>query len=197
MSNLFRAPYKSGYHLPDRINNIIFSPHTLANANTREQLGCHGQPGHAAPQTDSGGAEARVACLIRVPHQRTPRWSDSWIRSRPNCSAFRSPCPHCAPCRSLWRPCPGGREPECAGAGGSCAGGAGDPRGGAGREARGRRAADGNWAPGDVGEDGWLRVGRTSQEQGGGKRGAQRSEQTRATGRWGEGRTGVAPEAPA
>lgn len=114
MSNLFRAPYKSGYHLPNRINNIIFSPHTLANANTREQLGCHGQPGHAAPQTDSGGAEARVACLMRVPHQRTPRWSDSWIRSRPNCSAFRSPCPHCAPCRSLWRPCPGGREPECA-----------------------------------------------------------------------------------
>lgn len=76
-------------------------------------------------------------------------------------------------------------------------GGAGDPRGGAGREARGRRAADGNWAPGDVGEDGWLRVGRPSQEQGGGKRGAQRSEQTRAMGRWGEGRTGVAPEAPA
>lgn len=54
MSNLFRAIYKSDYHLPDRINNIILSPHTFTNANTPVQLGCHGQPGHASLWSETG-----------------------------------------------------------------------------------------------------------------------------------------------
>jgi hypothetical protein len=48
MINLFRAIYKSDYRLSDGINNTILSPHTFTNASTPEQLGCHGQPGHAS-----------------------------------------------------------------------------------------------------------------------------------------------------
>jgi hypothetical protein len=53
MSNLFRAIYKSDYHLSDRINNTILSPHTFTNASTPVQLGCHGQPEHASSWSET------------------------------------------------------------------------------------------------------------------------------------------------